>query len=110
MARIYGPRGGQGFLAVLYPRKANEPEPKVESLADGKLVKLTLPDQTHWILLSKEPVTVTDGPVKLAGTAVVVKRWNDGRVLVNLLAAGQAECSDVKLNTDVPTMKEGRKP
>ena len=112
LVRIYGPHGGQGFLAVLYPRKANEPEPepKVESLADGKLAKLTLPDQTHWILLSKEPVTVTDGPVKLAGTAVVVKRWNDGRVLVTLLAAGQAECGDVKLNTDVPTVKDGRIP
>ena len=28
LARIYGPRSGQGFLVVLYPRKANEPEPK----------------------------------------------------------------------------------
>jgi hypothetical protein len=95
---------------VLYPRKATEPEPKVEALANGKLVRLTLPDQTHWILLSKEPATVSDGPVKLTGTAAVLKRWNDGRLIATMLAAGEAECGDLKLKTSVPTMKESRRP
>jgi hypothetical protein len=106
LARLYGPRGGQGFLAVLYPRKANEPEPKVESLANGKLVKLTLPDQTHWILLSKEPVTVSDGAVKLTGTAAVAKRWHDGKVEVTLLAEGRAECGQVTLESKAPATKK----
>lgn len=110
LARVYGPRRGKGFLAVLYPCESGEPEPKVEALAGGKLVKLTLPDQTHWILLSKEPVNVRDGQLKLTGTAAVVKRWNDGRVLATMLAAGEAECGDVKLKTSVPTMKESRRP
>jgi hypothetical protein len=105
LARLYGPRGGQGFLAVLYPRKANEPAPKVESLANGKLVKLTLPDQTHWILLSKEPATASDGPVKLAGTAAVAKRWHDGKAEVTLLAEGKAECGQVTLESKTPATK-----
>ena len=46
-----------------------------------------------------EPLT---GEPKFTGTAAVVKRWNDGRVLVTLLAASQAECGDAKLNTDAP--------
>jgi hypothetical protein len=110
LARVYGPRGGQGFLAVLYPRKADEPEPKVELVAGGKLVKVTLPDQTHWILLSKEPVEVNDGPLTLSGTVAVAKRWNDGRVLVSLLAAGAAECGNVKLKAEGPVSRPGRVP
>jgi hypothetical protein len=105
LARIYGPRGGQGFLAVFYPRKANEPEPKIESLANGKLVRLTLPDQTHWILLSKEQVTASDGLVKLTGTAAVAKRWDDGKVEVTLLAKGRAECGQVTLESMTPATK-----
>lgn len=106
LARICGPRGGQRFLAVLYPRKANEPEPKVESLANGTLVKLTLPDQTHWILLSKEPATVSDGAVKLTGTAAVAKRWNDRKAEVTLLAEGKAECEQVVLESKTPATKK----
>jgi hypothetical protein len=106
LARMYGPRGGEGFLAVLYPRKMNEPEPQVESLANGTLVKLTLPDQTHWILLSKEPVTVSDGPVTLTGTAAVLKRWQDGQVEVTLLAEGRAECGPVALESKTPATKK----
>ena len=110
LVRLCGSPGTQSFLVVLYPRKDHEPEPKVNSLANGKLVKVTLPEQTHWILLSKETVTVHDGPIKLTGTAAVVKRWQDGRLLVSLLAPGDAECGNVKLHTDVPIVKEGRLP
>lgn len=83
---------------MLYPRKANEPEPTVESLANGKLLNLTLPDQTHWILLSQEAMTASDGPVRLSGTAAVVKRWNDGQVELILMAPGLAECGAVGRN------------
>lgn len=106
LARLYGPRGGQGFLAVFYPRKSSEPEPRVESLANGKLVKLILPDQTHWILLSKESATVSDGPVTLAGTAAVAKRWNDGKTEVTLLAEGRAGCGQVTLESKTPASKK----
>lgn len=106
LVRVYGRRGGQGFVTVLCPRQANEPEPKVESLANGKLVKLILPDQVHWILQSKEPATVSDGPVRFAGTAAVAKRWHDGRVEVTLLAPGRAECAPVSLESQTPATKE----
>jgi hypothetical protein len=106
LARVYAPRGGKAFLAVMFPRKANEPEPKVESLANGKLVKLTLPDQTHWILLSKEPATVSDGAVTLTGTAAVAKRWNGGKAEVTLWAEGKAECGQVTLESKTPATKK----
>ncbi len=105
LARIHGPRGGQGFLTVLYPRKANEPEPRVESLANGRLVKLTLPDQTHWLMLGKDPATVSDGAVSFTGTAAVAKRWRDGRVEVTLLAPGRVECGAVSLESQTPASK-----
>ncbi|MHB9131236.1 MAG: hypothetical protein ACYDBB_09130 [Armatimonadota bacterium] len=98
--RVYGKPDGKGFSVVLFPRKANEPQPKVETLADGKLIKVILPDQTHWIVLSKEPVTVQDGPVKITGTAAVVKQWQDGRVQITLLAGGEASCGTETLKSD----------
>jgi len=88
LVRVFGKPDGTGFRVVLYPRKPEEPKPKVESLANGKLTKVTRPDQTHWILLSKEPAAVADGPVSARGTAAVVKRWANGRSQLTLLEAG----------------------
>jgi hypothetical protein len=68
-------------------------------------VKLTLPDQIHWILLSKESATVTDGPVKLTGTAALAKRWASGKVDLTLLAQGKAECGNVSLESPTPATK-----
>ncbi len=108
MVRVYGRPGGAGFLAMYYPRKAEEAAPKAQLLADGKCVKVTLGDRTHWIVLSKEPVTVADGPAKFNNvTAGVIKRWNDGKVRVTLLAAGSAECGKVAVRADKAESKDG---
>jgi hypothetical protein len=80
--RVYGSKNGGGFHVVLFPRKPNEPQPKVETLQGGKVVKISLPDQTHWIVLSPQPVTIRDGKMKFTGTAGVVKKWKDGRTQV----------------------------
>jgi hypothetical protein len=40
----------------------------------------------------------------------VVKRWNDGRLLVTLLAAGDFEGGDVKFETMTPLSRKGRMP
>jgi hypothetical protein len=102
LVRVFrGPDGG-GFRVVLYPRKPNEPQPKVESLAGGKLLKVTLPDQTHWIVLSREPVEVADGPVSIAGTAAVIKQLPGGRIEIVLLAAGKARHGAMELATPGP--------
>jgi hypothetical protein len=105
LVRIFGQPGGKGFLVVLYPRKPDEPKPNVEVLADGRLVKLSLPDQTHWIVLNKDPLSVADGEVKLSGTAGVIKQWKDGRSEVTLLAAGQVECAGLALQSKKPATK-----
>lgn len=85
----------------------NESRPKVEVLSDGKLTKLILPDQTHWILLSKEPVTVADESMKMTGTAGVIKKWNDGKVRIILMAEGKAEYGNLKAESNKPETKEG---
>jgi hypothetical protein len=46
----------QGFLAVLYPRKADQPAPTCTPLADGKGVKVVTTRGTDWIFLSQQPV------------------------------------------------------
>ncbi len=78
----------------------------ITTLADGRLLKVTLPDQTHWILLSKDPVTVTDGPVRLSGTAAVAKRWADGQTQVTLLAGGEAACGELTLTSQEPASRQ----
>jgi len=47
---------GQGFLAVLYPRKLDEPTPAYETLAGGAGVKVTTPRGTDWAFLADQPV------------------------------------------------------
>ena len=105
-ARIYGQADGGGFRIVLYPRKANEPMPRVDALAHGAVLRVTLPTQTHWILLTPDPVTVTDGPVTLTGTAAVVKKWRNGRVQLTLLAPGKVTCGDCVLEATQPATQE----
>jgi hypothetical protein len=107
LVRVYG-KAGEGFRMLLYPRKANEPAPVVDTFNDGKLVRVTLPDQTHWILLSTAPVTVTDGPATLTGTAGVIKRWQDGRVQLTLLAPGKLACSTTSVEADHPATAMGK--
>lgn len=102
LARVFGKPDGGGFRVLLYPREANDPMPRVDLLAKGKLVKVTLPDQTHWILLNKDPVTVSDGNVTLSGTAAVVKQWQDGRTRLILLAPGKIDCAGKTLESAQP--------
>jgi len=106
LVRVFGNTDGGGFRILFYPREANEPMPRVDSLEHGALVRVMLPDQTHWLLLSKTPITVTDGPVKLTGTAAVVKRWQDGRIRLILLAPGKVECAGKVLESAQPSSED----
>lgn len=105
LVRIHGGKGAERFLAVHYPRLSDEPVPAVEAVGGGSLVRVTLPDQVHWVLLSPKEVEVADGPVKMRGTAAIAKRWSDGRVEVTLLAKGAVSCDGVELAGDQPGTK-----
>jgi len=96
--QVFGKPDGSGFRVVLYPRKPEEPRPEVESVANGKLIRVTLPDQTHWILLSKDRAAAADGPVSFSGTAAVVKRWANGRAHLTLLEAGSVSHAGLTLS------------
>ncbi|MHB9027030.1 MAG: hypothetical protein ACYC7E_23080 [Armatimonadota bacterium] len=101
LVRLFA-KPGEGFRVVLYPRKANEPMPAVETLGGGKLIKVTLPDQTHWLLLSASPITVSDGLVTLTGTAAVAKRRQNDRLELTLLAPGKITAGRAVLEAEHP--------
>jgi hypothetical protein len=86
LLRLFQQPGNGGFRVLFYPRKPDEPTPKVEPVADGAAVKLTLPGQTHWIILNKQAGKITDGPLKFTGRVGVAKRGSDGRLEQRLLA------------------------
>ncbi len=80
---------GQGFLAVLYPRKVGEPAPTFEALAGGKGVKVVTPKGTDWAFLSEEPVRWTGEGLSFSGTAGAIRRLGDKYTVV-FLEPGEA--------------------
>jgi hypothetical protein len=45
--------------------------------------------------------------MKMTGTAGVIKKWNDGKVRIILLAEGKAEYGNFKAESKKPETKEG---
>ncbi len=72
---VSGPN--QGFLAVLYPRKANEAPATCETLADGKGVKVVTPRGTDWVFLSEVPMQWTGDGLSFSGKAGAIRRAGD---------------------------------
>jgi hypothetical protein len=68
---------GKGFLAVLYPRKAEQPAATYATLADGKGVKVTTPRGTDWVFLSEVPITWTGEGLSFSGTAGAIRKVGD---------------------------------
>ncbi|MHB9130137.1 MAG: hypothetical protein ACYDBB_03480 [Armatimonadota bacterium] len=82
-------QAGKGYLAVIYPRRANMPTPQTESPAPGVL-KVTTPEGTDWVFLSPdEPITFDNGEVSFTGRTGSVRIFNDEVHLV--LAAGEGK-------------------
>jgi hypothetical protein len=78
------PQGpGGGYLAVLYPRLAAEPAPRVEALPDGAGAKIVTPLGTDLALLLPQPGTATAGEATLEGSAATVRR-QAGRLVLSL--------------------------
>lgn len=67
----------QGFLAVLYPRKTDQPAAICSALADGKGVKVVTTRGTDWIFLSEVPVKWSGEGLSFAGTAGAIRKAVD---------------------------------
>ncbi len=92
---------GKGFLAVLYPRKADEPLATYTSLADGKGVKVVTPKGTDWVFLSDEPVQWTGEGLSFSGTAGAIRQAGD-QWTVEFFEPGEATVNGKTIKADEP--------
>lgn len=84
---------GEGFLAVIFPRKAGEPEPVIESWADGAGAKIAWKGETHFVLLDTREREVNADGIKAQAGALVCKTANGKVASLTLLAGGTAEAA-----------------
>ena len=80
---------GQGFLAVLYPRKADEKQPTFETIAGGKGVKVVTPRGTDWAFLSTEPIKWQGDGMSFTGTVGTIRKTGE-KYEVIFMASGEA--------------------
>ena len=90
---------GQGFLAVLFPRKADQPAATCETLAEGKGVKVTTTRGTDWVFLSEVPVKWTGEGLSFSGTAGAIRKVGD-KWTVEFFEPGEATVNGKTLKAD----------
>jgi hypothetical protein len=95
---------GESLVTVLYPRLRDEAPAKFESLADGKVVKVSGPWGEDYAFLSLAPFEFQDGPVAFKGVAGVIRRRGD-RVALTLTAAGEIGYGKARLAATAPECK-----
>lgn len=104
-ARMTQPVGG-GYFAILYPRKHDgEPIPTYASWVNGMGAKLTLPTETHYVLLAPSAVQVKDGDLTMDATVAVVRRGKE-RLLLTLLQGQLIRVGNVELTASQPVTVE----
>jgi hypothetical protein len=79
---------GEGFLTVIFPRKAGEPEPVIESWADGAGAKIAWKGETHYVLLDTVEREVNANGIKARTGALVCKTAGGNVASLTLLAGG----------------------
>ena len=95
-ARLTQPAGA-GYLVLLYPRLHDgEAIPTYAAWAGENGAKLTLPNETHYLLLAAEPVAFHEGNISgKASTAVI--RIGKTRTILTLIHGGQLRAGNVEL-------------
>jgi hypothetical protein len=89
-------RKGEGFLAVIFPRTADEPEPLIEPWAGGAGAKIAWKGETHFVLLDTKECEVNADGIEARTGALVCKTVGGKVVSLTLLAAGTAEATGAK--------------
>ncbi len=103
---------GKPFLVLLYPRKAGEPQPKFETIADGNGVKLSYGEESaDYVFLGDGPVSFKSsaeeagsaGPLQFEAPAGWLRLNHRTRVLtVCLPAGGTATAAGLTLRAEGP--------
>lgn len=92
-------RPNHGFLAVLFPRKTDQPAPSCTPLADGKGVKVVTSRGTDWIFLSEQPVQWSGEGLSFSGTAGIIRQAG-GKWTVAFLEPGEASVNGKAVKAD----------
>jgi len=87
---------GEGFLAVIFPRKAGEPEPVIEPWADGAGAKIAWRGETRFVLLDSVEREVNADRIKAQAGALVCKTVGGKVASLTLMAGGSAEATSAK--------------
>jgi len=90
------PGSGQ-FAAVLYPRLHDDPAPAITPWAGGAGAKLTLPGQTHYVLMADQPKSVAEDGITIGGRAALVRIKADVTTL-DLLSGTSVGTKDLVLS------------
>ncbi|OPZ85265.1 MAG: hypothetical protein BWY76_01485 [bacterium ADurb.Bin429] len=100
-ARLTQPVGA-GYLVLLYPRKHDgEPIPTYAGWANGLGAKVTLPAETHYLLLSPRTVQVKDGDIALDAAVAVVRRGAE-RQSLTLIKGRSARLGKYSVTAEAP--------
>ena len=94
------------FLCVLYPRAAGQAAGQATSVGENAL-QVAHMEGTDVILLSPgKAQEVTSGDFHLAGEMALARKYNDGKLRLASIKAGQAAVGEWKLNSPGPAAVE----
>lgn len=81
--------GDGEYFVLLFPRKIDQPEPKFQTLGDGKVIHLTFNDGEHYAYLNHEKakVAIPDGPT-FDSTAGLVRTQGQKNFTLTLTSPG----------------------
>lgn len=104
-ARLTQPVGG-GYLVILYPRRHDgEPIPAYAAWANGLGAKVTLPTETHYVLLAPQNTAIKDGDLVMNAAVAVVRRGKD-RTSINLMQGRTVSVGKVGVDAEAPVSLE----
>lgn len=79
--RLKQPAGG-GYFVVLYPRLKGIDPPAAFTTLGEKAVKVTTPLSTDYLLLDAFPSTISAPGIAMTGTAVAIRKYRDGKIVI----------------------------
>ncbi|OPZ87299.1 MAG: hypothetical protein BWY76_00533 [bacterium ADurb.Bin429] len=107
--RAHAASGG-GYLAILFPRKADEAPPLFNTLLDGKGVYVTHARGADVVIMSEKPVAWVEGDRRFSGTQGIIRLEGDALTLT-LLAGGEIAAGKLTLKATTPaslTLRGGK--
>ncbi|MBI4025860.1 MAG: hypothetical protein HY360_12820 [Verrucomicrobia bacterium] len=92
---------GRAYVAVLYPRKTDEPPAQFRALADGLGAEVVHPRGKDAVFIGLQPLNWAEADWEFRGTAGVIRQERTSLSLT-LAAAGEIRASGIILRSAVP--------